>query len=229
MKIFIGMKVPREDEDLRRSANRLSAIIKSAGHLPFVATDEIAQRGLIDPNDFMPFVRKHLQDSDLVIILNHPELRGGLIEAGMAYAWDIPIWLCYRPSERLSSSMRGCAAETIEYVDLDDLDYKLSRRLSVQKINLPNGPDKTVTWIWLEQGQLKVEFYDFSETAQSMFGNDVAYTITINEMAKVISLSKQSEATFIQWMSENFTSYFDIKKWLEENEVDFSIERESWA
>jgi hypothetical protein len=76
---------------------------------------------------------------------------------------------------------------------------------------------------------LKVEFYDFSETAQNTFGNDIAYTMTVNELTKVFSLSKQSEATFLQWMSEHFRSYFNIKKWLEENEINFSIEKESWA
>jgi hypothetical protein len=44
-----------------------------------------------------------------------------------------------------------------------------------EKTKLSGGPDKTVTWIWMdpEKGsQLKLEFYDFSETAQRMFGND---------------------------------------------------------
>jgi hypothetical protein len=30
-------------------------------------------------------------------------------------------------------------------------------------------------------------------------------------------------------MEQYFKSYFGIKKWLEENGIDFSIERESWA
>jgi hypothetical protein len=128
MKVFIGMKVPREDESLRRAADLLFAIVKSAGHQPFVATDEIAQRQLKDPKDFMPFVRDHLRDVELVIILNHAELRGGLIEAGIAYAWNIPIWLCQRPGERVSSSMQGCADVTIEYDHLDELHDKLFNR-----------------------------------------------------------------------------------------------------
>jgi hypothetical protein len=94
-----------------------------------VASDEIAGQGLIDPKRFMPFVRGHLRNASLVILLNHPDLRGGLIEAGMAYAWDIPIWLCHKPGERVSSSMRGCAAVTIIYETLDDLQDKLSSRL----------------------------------------------------------------------------------------------------
>ena len=101
-----------------------------------------------------------------------------------------------------------------------------------EKVKLTGGLDKTVTWIWLGPetgGQLKVEFYDFSETAQKMFGNDIAYTLTVNEMKKLFSLSKQSESSLIPWMTEKFQSYFVIKHWLEENEIGFSVEIESWA
>ena len=124
------MKVPCIDAELRLAADLLAATVKSAGHQPFVATDEIAKRRLTDPKDFMPFVRQNLLDSDLVILLYHPDLRGGLIEAGMAYAQNTPIWLCNKSSERVSSSMRGCAAVTIEYESLEDLRYKLSNRLT---------------------------------------------------------------------------------------------------
>jgi hypothetical protein len=101
-----------------------------------------------------------------------------------------------------------------------------------EKIKLTGGLDKTVTWIWLDPKtgeQLKVEYYDFSESAQQMFGNDIAYTITVVEMDKLLSLSKQDKTSVIQWLNENFQSYFGIKHWLEENEVEFSLERESWA
>lgn len=102
----------------------------------------------------------------------------------------------------------------------------------IKKVKLSGGPDKTVTWIWLDPetgGQLKVEYYDFSESAQKLFGNDIAYTITINEMKKLFSMVNQNEASIIQWMEQYFKSYFGIKQWLEENGIDFSVARESWA
>lgn len=98
-----------------------------------------------------------------------------------------------------------------------------------EKVKLAGGPEKTVTWIWLEKGQLKVEIYDFSETAQRMFGNDIAYTLTVNEMTKVFSLTKQGERSLPGWISENFQSYFEIKRWLEENGIEYTKETESWA
>jgi hypothetical protein len=98
-----------------------------------------------------------------------------------------------------------------------------------EKVQPTGGPDKAVTWIWLETGQLKVEYSDFSEPAQKLFGNDIAWTITVNDMDKFLSIVNQSEATLIPWIAEYFKSYFGIKQWLEEHEVDFSVERESWA
>ena len=98
-----------------------------------------------------------------------------------------------------------------------------------EKVKLSGGPEKTVTWIWLENRQLKVEYYDFSEPAQRFFGNDIAWTITVHEMDKLLSIVNQDEASLISWMEEYFKSYFAIKQWLEENKIQFSIERESWA
>jgi hypothetical protein len=98
-----------------------------------------------------------------------------------------------------------------------------------EKTKLRGGPEKTVTWIWLEENQLRVEFYDFSETAQRMFGNDIAYTITVQEMDRLLSRAKQDETSLIGWMEQTFQSYFGVRRWLEENEIRFSVERESRA
>ena len=35
----------------------------------------------------------------------------------------------------------------------------------IQKVQLSGGPDKSVTWIWLEDGRLKVEYYDYTGLA----------------------------------------------------------------
>ena len=99
----------------------------------------------------------------------------------------------------------------------------------MEKTKLTDGLEKTATWIWLEAGQLKVEFYDYSELAQRMFGNDIAYILTVNEMTKLYSLAKQDETSLIQWIAENFKGYFDIKHWLEESKIGFSKEVDPWA
>jgi hypothetical protein len=102
----------------------------------------------------------------------------------------------------------------------------------IKKVKLSGGPDKTVTWIWLDPemgGQLKVEYYDFSEPAQKLFGNDIAYTITVHDMDKLFSTVNKNESSIIEWMEQYFKSYFGIKKWLKENGIEFSVDIESWA
>jgi hypothetical protein len=102
---------------------------------------------------------------------------------------------------------------------------------SARKVKLSGGPDKTVTWIWLDPGggQLKVEYYDFSESAQRLFGNDIAYTITVDEMDKLFSTTHQQEVSLVPWMAQYFKSYFGIKQWLEESKIGFRVEIEGWA
>lgn len=97
------------------------------------------------------------------------------------------------------------------------------------KVKLSGGPEKTATWIWLEKGQLKIEYYDYSELANRMFGNDIAYTLTVTEMEKLFSITEQDEVSLIPWLHENYNSYFDIKKLLEERGIAFHKEIESWA
>lgn len=99
----------------------------------------------------------------------------------------------------------------------------------IKKVKLSGGPDKTVTWIWLERGQLKVEYYDFSESAQKLFGNDIAYTITVHEMNKLFSTVNKNDSSIIEWTEQYFKSYFGIKKWLQENGIEFRVDIESWA
>ena len=129
MKIFLAIKVPRGDAERESIITTLSKIIRNAGHLPFVATKEIAKAGLTSPSEFMPFVRQHLADTDLFLLIYHPELRGGLIEAGIAYQRGIPIWVCHKVKEKVSSSMLGCAETIIAYHGIDDLNKKISRQI----------------------------------------------------------------------------------------------------
>jgi hypothetical protein len=100
----------------------------------------------------------------------------------------------------------------------------------IEKTKLSGGPEKTVTWIWLDNdGLLKVEYYDFSEDAQKLFGNDIAYTITVHDMDKLYAMVNKNEASLISWIEQYFKNYLGIKKWLEENGIQFSVETESWA
>ena len=124
MKIFISLKAPGENEDLRTASLALAEAARAAGHTPFVAWREIEAQGF-SPPQFMPFVREHLRASAVCLVLYHPELRGGLIELGIAYAYGIPIWLVHRSNERVSSSALGCADLVLQYASLEELQKKI--------------------------------------------------------------------------------------------------------
>ena len=129
MKIFISMKAPRDNDALRAASSALGKLIRAAGHEPFVAWREIEQQQL-SPQQFMPFVNEHLRTCDLLIALYHPELRGGLVEIGMAYACNIPIWLAHLSGEKVSSSALGCADRVLEYSSINDLKDMIREHLS---------------------------------------------------------------------------------------------------
>ena len=129
MKIFVSMKAIRADAELASVASALDSAIRTTGHEPFLATQEIANAGMTSPQEFMPFVRRELATCHLCILVYHPELRGGLIEAGMAYERRIPIWLCHKPNEKVSSSMLGCADVVLTYNDMNNLKAKIIEKL----------------------------------------------------------------------------------------------------
>jgi hypothetical protein len=128
MKIFLSLKTPRDDGNLRAVSLALADTIHTAGHEPFVAWKEIEEQGL-SPQQFMSFVRENLRRSDLLLVLYHPQLRGGLIELGIAFAFGIPIWLAHRGEEQVSSSAMGCADLVLEYTSRDELKEKIREHL----------------------------------------------------------------------------------------------------
>ena len=141
-KIFIAMKVPRQgDEERRLIAEMLAESITRSGHEPFISYQEIQGLGSPSPQAFMPFVRQAMRSCQLAIILYDPSLRGGLIEAGLAYAEGIPIWVSQPSGEQVSSSLLGCAERVLVYCDPADLQEQLTQALQSlppSETNFPN-------------------------------------------------------------------------------------------
>ncbi len=123
--IFISMKVPRDRQDLLQAATSIVAAVLQAGHAPFLAFREIEYRGLKTPKEFMPFVREQIKASDLLLLLYDPEIRGGLVEAGIAYADGIPLWLLHKQGEAVSSSVKGIASKIIAFESAETLEAAL--------------------------------------------------------------------------------------------------------
>jgi len=125
MQIFIAARVPRANIHQQAICEQAARAVQRSGHTPFLAYQEIQARGLAQARQFMPFVRDKLRHADLLVLLYDSDLRGGLIEAGMAYAWRKPIWLAHASDARVSSSVLGVAAQVIVYQDADGLEAKL--------------------------------------------------------------------------------------------------------
>ncbi len=141
-KIFIAMKVPRQgDEQRKLIAQMLAESITRSGHEAFIAYQEIQSLGSPSPQAFMPFVRQAMRSCQLAIILYHPALRGGLIEAGLAYAEGIPIWVAHTPDEQVSSSLLGCAERVLVYRRPADLQEQITQALQ----SLPSSETLSLT------------------------------------------------------------------------------------
>jgi hypothetical protein len=134
MKIFVTIKPPREDNSLQTLAAQIETEIKTAGFIPFIASKELEKHGLTP--GFMRFIEAHIRQSGLMLILYHHELRGGLIEEGMAYALGIPIWLAYHTDMKVSTTARECAATRIEYSSHKNLVSRLQQELTAFKETL---------------------------------------------------------------------------------------------
>jgi hypothetical protein len=96
----------------------------------------------------------------------------------------------------------------------------------MDKIKITSDPDKTITWIWLENEQLKIEYYDFSGLAYYLFGNNIVYTLTVSETERLFLLTKRDEDSLLRWLTDNFMNFFGIKRWLEDNRVAFHLQLE---
>lgn len=134
MKIFVTLRATSETHTL---ADLLETEITRAGHTPFIASRELAKRGL-QPG-FMPYICEELESSHLLLLLYHPDLRGGLIEQGIAYALGIPVWLAYPTDLKLSTTARECATKLIPYQTPEHLLAQLYLALPTLTLPSPNA------------------------------------------------------------------------------------------
>ncbi len=122
------------------------------------------------------------------------------------------------------------------------MDDTWTNRTEESSVRLRAGLPSTATWVKLApDGTLLVEFYDYSQQAQSSFGNDVAYVLTVQppETLKLWSLFidvEERPATtlpdailFLQRLQERFESYFEIKRWFDENNIAYQRTFDTWA
>jgi nucleoside 2-deoxyribosyltransferase len=122
--VFIAVRVPRTNIASEELITAITAVLIDTGQTPFVAYQEIVRRNLV-PEQFMPYVRNEISTSNIVLVVYSPDLRGGLIELGIAYALGVPVWLAARKEEPISASAKACAERIIYYSTVLDLTNKL--------------------------------------------------------------------------------------------------------
>ena len=84
-----------------------------------------------------------------------------------------------------------------------------------------------------DTGELCVEIFDFSDEAQKVFGNDVAYTVSIHDKAALRQLlglhADAKDVDIVDRVATQFEDYYAVKRWLEASGVAFDETFESWA
>ena len=90
-------------------------------------------------------------------------------------------------------------------------------------------------------GSLVIDLHDFSSEAEKWFGNEVAFLLKVSPSDKSKMLScllegqnqvldeSQEDDLLLQLLKERFTDYHDVKQWMEENEIPYEKEFDSWA
>ncbi len=110
---------------------------------------------------------------------------------------------------------------------------------SRSEVKLKGILDKTASWVrLLDDGRIELEYYDFSSAAQDWLGNDVAWMYYIEEAQKprlraLLALRTGNPVEDDQAMLDALTASFgDVKQvrdWLQEKQVPFREEFDSWA
>jgi hypothetical protein len=101
------------------------------------------------------------------------------------------------------------------------------------RVQLSGGLEKTASWVILRaDGGVTVEWYDYGEMAQRMFGNDIAHLVHVGpeDAPRLCALLGAADAEALPAaMQARFADYFAAKAWLDEHAIPYEQEYDSWA
>ena len=90
-------------------------------------------------------------------------------------------------------------------------------------------------------GSLVIELHDFSSEAEKWLGNEVAFLLKVSpgDKSKMLSClgagqnqeldESQEDDLLLRLIGERFTDYFEVKQWIEENQIPYEKEFDPWA
>jgi hypothetical protein len=108
----------------------------------------------------------------------------------------------------------------------------------MNRVRLTGGLERTASSAYVNtEGGIVVECFDFSQDAHDFFGNDVAFSLTIDAELKTAVLEglgiahpdDDVDAAILSALADRFASYYAVKQWLEEQQIAFSTAFEPHA
>jgi hypothetical protein len=116
------------------------------------------------------------------------------------------------------------------------MQYSLNK---MNKLKLRGKLKGTASWVEIKaDGGLQLEFFDYSEDAQAIFGHDIAYLIQVSEQEKqqamaFLNISDDGMANpdlvLLERLEESFVDYFECKEWLDAHGVSYQKEFDAMA
>jgi hypothetical protein len=105
-----------------------------------------------------------------------------------------------------------------------------------ERVKLRGGPEGSASWAYVvESGDLVVECYDYGEEAQAAFGNDVAFLVTVAAADKPTVFERlggegaYADAALLDLIASRFASYFEARKWLDDEGLAYRHDFDGWA
>lgn len=100
---------------------------------------------------------------------------------------------------------------------------------SGERLELTGSLPQTVTWVYIgDDGRLTIEWYDYSDEAESMMGGDVAFLLYVDAAGKhqigtllEDAAAASSDAALLRLLQQRFGNYHEIKAWLIAQNVPF--------
>jgi len=104
------------------------------------------------------------------------------------------------------------------------------------RVRLRGGPEGSASWAYAtEAGDLVVECYDYGAEAEAHFGNDVAFLVTVasGDKARVFARlggeGTPTDAALVALVAAHFASYFEARRWLDDEGIPYRHDFDSWA
>lgn len=123
MKIYIGIKY-YDDYRNKEIIDKISSILENMGHETICIVRDIENEGWMkySPQELMELTFRKIDTCDLVIIDLTEKGVGLGIEAGYAYAKDIPIITIAKKGSNISETLVGISREMLFYDDINDIE-----------------------------------------------------------------------------------------------------------